>query len=115
MIPGSLHDFFSEYFSAERGAAGKCWMMMLDDEVSSFGVYGYKDGRVYIRDARKGTKKYLSDKANADLDDPGFQCFGGALQPSLSFTSLLITIYFSHQSFISYSLVTSFLFSYHYQ
>ena len=74
--------------------------MMLDDEVSSFGVYGYKDGRVYIRDARKGTKKYLSDKANADLDDPGFQCFGGALQPTLSFSHQLTYLLFSCHFFL---------------
>ena len=83
--------------------------MMLDDEVSSFGVYGYKDGRVYIRDARKGTKKYLSDKANADLDDPGFQCFGGALQPTLSFKSFTLSIsHINHLSLILLSLLSYF-------
>lgn len=41
---GTLAGLFSAYFSDKRVGADNCFMMMLDDGVTSFGVYGYKDG-----------------------------------------------------------------------
>ena len=51
MSQPSLHEFFSQYFTVERGAAGKCHMMMFDDACANFGVYGYCNGNVYIMDS----------------------------------------------------------------
>ena len=44
--------------------------MIFDDGVSSFGVYGYLNGKVYIMDAHKVTNKFMFYKTDKELDNP---------------------------------------------
>lgn len=72
VLTGSLQNFICGYFTDKKDAAGKCYMMFFDDGESSFCVYGFKDGRVYLMDAHKVTSKYMSYKTDEELDDPNF-------------------------------------------
>ena len=63
-----MKEFLAAYFTEERAAAGNVHMMMFDDGCSNFGVYGYKDGEVYVMDPHDWSGKYMMALTEEQLD-----------------------------------------------